>query len=255
MPWVLDPEEGRLIVTAHGKRHVITCGADPISQRAAIADDVSELQKVIIRKPTGAGISLLWGRAPKCGSNGNRGSPGRGEAMWPFFDLLVPHGSPCPTASMTLVTRLRRLQPACDDHAWIGSAAARPGRRQTRPGRSGSRTSRRPPTGTNNATWNGLIGAYITHDRDRQVRPAGVGLPRRVRRPVRVGKAYQGADRRRPETAPAVRNWSRTAASTPTGSPPAGRACGGTPSPVTAGRLGPDRRGALQPAPGGDGRS
>ena len=33
MPVVLDSEHGRLIVEAHGKRHIITCGADPISQR------------------------------------------------------------------------------------------------------------------------------------------------------------------------------------------------------------------------------
>ena len=40
MPGVLAPDDGKLIVTAHGMRHVITCGADPISQRAVINDDV-----------------------------------------------------------------------------------------------------------------------------------------------------------------------------------------------------------------------
>ena len=42
MPWVIDPEHGELIVEAHGKRHTITCGADPISQRAVIHDDVTD---------------------------------------------------------------------------------------------------------------------------------------------------------------------------------------------------------------------
>jgi hypothetical protein len=45
MPWVVDPECGKMIVTAHGKRHVIRCGANPISQRAAITDDVEEAGK------------------------------------------------------------------------------------------------------------------------------------------------------------------------------------------------------------------
>ena len=41
MPQVLDPEHGKLIVQAHGNRHSITCGADPISQRAVVYDDVT----------------------------------------------------------------------------------------------------------------------------------------------------------------------------------------------------------------------
>src|SRR5262249_30890677 len=39
MPSVLDPERGRLVITANGRRHEIACGADPISQRARITDD------------------------------------------------------------------------------------------------------------------------------------------------------------------------------------------------------------------------
>jgi hypothetical protein len=45
MPRVLDPDHGKLIITAHGRRHEITCGADPISQRAVINDDVTDLAK------------------------------------------------------------------------------------------------------------------------------------------------------------------------------------------------------------------
>src|SRR5262249_2120538 len=40
MPHVLDPEQGKFIVTAYGKCHEITCRADPISQRAVIHDEV-----------------------------------------------------------------------------------------------------------------------------------------------------------------------------------------------------------------------
>jgi DNA topoisomerase VI subunit B len=54
MPWVVDPEHGKLIITAHAKRHVITCGADPISQRPVINDDITET-------PTrGTTVRLEW---------------------------------------------------------------------------------------------------------------------------------------------------------------------------------------------------
>jgi hypothetical protein len=42
MPRVLDSDGGKLIITARGKRHEIRCGADPISQRAAVQDTVTE---------------------------------------------------------------------------------------------------------------------------------------------------------------------------------------------------------------------
>lgn len=41
MPRVVDPDHGRLIVEAGGKRHVLTCTADPVSQRAEVNDDES----------------------------------------------------------------------------------------------------------------------------------------------------------------------------------------------------------------------
>jgi DNA topoisomerase VI subunit B len=54
MPVVVDPKHGKLIVMAHGKRHVITCGADPISQRPIILDDVTE------RPTAGTEIRIEW---------------------------------------------------------------------------------------------------------------------------------------------------------------------------------------------------
>jgi hypothetical protein len=68
MPVVVDPVHGRLILTAHGKRHVFTCGADPISQRAVIHDDVTE------RPTTGTEIGMAW--APRSGPHD--------EVIWPF---------------------------------------------------------------------------------------------------------------------------------------------------------------------------
>src|SRR5262249_51163126 len=41
-PRVVDPDHGKLVVTAHGKRHEISCRVDPISQRVVVHDDVTE---------------------------------------------------------------------------------------------------------------------------------------------------------------------------------------------------------------------
>src|SRR5215470_3081249 len=68
MPHVLDPTHGRMIITAHGKRHRITCGADPVTQVPTISDQVTEL-------PTrGTTMRLEW--QPQTDPDGNTG--------WPF---------------------------------------------------------------------------------------------------------------------------------------------------------------------------
>jgi hypothetical protein len=81
MPYVLDPEHGRLIVTANGKRHVITCRADPISQRPVVHDDVTEKVKNDgfgnHKKAsffTGTEVRLEW--SPR--------EEDTGEVLWPF---------------------------------------------------------------------------------------------------------------------------------------------------------------------------
>jgi hypothetical protein len=92
MPYVLDPEHGSLIVTAHGKRHEIRCAADPISQRPAVTDDVTDLPKSTnppsrdgTRKQgfSGTAVRLEW--SPR--------KEGR-QVAWPFgkqfFPLLDP---------------------------------------------------------------------------------------------------------------------------------------------------------------------
>jgi hypothetical protein len=71
MPHVVDPEAGKLIVTAHGKRHEITCGADPISQRAAINVDVLEAKSKNPRPGPGEKKQLY--PAPRSGWSGGRG--------------------------------------------------------------------------------------------------------------------------------------------------------------------------------------
>jgi DNA topoisomerase VI subunit B len=83
MPHVLDPEQGKFIVTAHGKRHEITCAVDPISQRPVIHDDeVSTAKKSKNLHDSngekkqafsGTVIRLEWGRQST-----------QGCEVWPF---------------------------------------------------------------------------------------------------------------------------------------------------------------------------
>ena len=75
MPYVLDPEHGRLLVTTNGVRHDIVCRADPISQQAIVQDhpiDVAETQ--------GTEIRIEWGEHHDQDD----------EAMWPFGDDFYP---------------------------------------------------------------------------------------------------------------------------------------------------------------------
>jgi DNA topoisomerase VI subunit B len=68
MPVVLDPQHGGLIVEAHGKRHVITCGTD-LSQRAIIRDGTVDVPTV------GTAVRIEW--LPESG--------------WPFCRPLNAH--------------------------------------------------------------------------------------------------------------------------------------------------------------------
>jgi hypothetical protein len=88
MPNVLDPEHGRFIVTAHGRRHVISCGADPISQRPVIRDDAGPAKSENSRPGagkkkqafSGTEVRLEWG--PRADEDG--------EVLWPFGQGLTP---------------------------------------------------------------------------------------------------------------------------------------------------------------------
>jgi hypothetical protein len=56
MPFVLDPDAGKLVVSANGMRHEITCGADPVTQKPVIRDDTKANGK------RGTSIGLRWGK-------------------------------------------------------------------------------------------------------------------------------------------------------------------------------------------------
>jgi DNA topoisomerase VI subunit B len=150
MPRVLDPEHGKLIVSARGRRHVITCGADPISQRAAVHDDTTDVPE----SAGGTDVRLEW--SPR--------ADGEGEMLWPFGEVY-PKDDPFPERFSELVTGFAVFNPHAtirldyfgDRTVW---GATDPAWRKWKPSR---------PT---SAHWyelphvERLIGAYITHDKD-----------------------------------------------------------------------------------------
>jgi hypothetical protein len=160
MPGVLDPDGGRFIVQAHGKRHVITCGADPISHRPLIKDDVSEEAKCTNRAGrNGTKMGIEW----------TERSDGYG-LLWPFVDCCNPgdvDGYDC-----DLARRLRELVEGFalfNPHAtirldWFKERtvwkATDPGWQKWRPCDPTSPHWYKP------AHFERLIGAYITDDRE-----------------------------------------------------------------------------------------
>jgi hypothetical protein len=82
MPWVVDPRHGRMVVTAHGRRHVITVDVDQVSQRPLLRDDVTNLPKSKKSRPrAGEKASLLSGTEVRL-----EWSPREkdGLTLWPF---------------------------------------------------------------------------------------------------------------------------------------------------------------------------
>lgn len=166
MPRVVDPDGGRLIVEAHGKRHVITCGADPISQRAVVNDDVADLPKcknlhsgrntIKLALSGGTEVRIEW--SPRGGND---------DPVWPFEEL-----QPCKTGWPHFPARFRALVEGFaifNRHAtirldWFGAKttwnATDPTWEKWQPDK---------PTSSHwyeQAHLERLIGAYITHDRD-----------------------------------------------------------------------------------------
>ena len=160
MPKVLDPDGGRLIVEAHGKRHVITCNADPISQQAVGRDDVSDWPKckkrplkrgMINHALSGTRVRVEW--APQDDD---------GEAVWPFdgykawqfrrsFNRLVEGYSVFnPHATITVNWFGNCTEWKATDPAWLKWKPSKP-------------TS---PHWYEPHHLERLIAAYVTHDRD-----------------------------------------------------------------------------------------
>ena len=143
MPKVLDPEHGKLIVEAHGKRHEISCDANPISQRAEINDDATAVPTI------GTKVRIEWQRR----SNGR-------SAVWPFEDILAD-------CHQDDVLRIIEGFALFNTHAsfrldWFGHSsiweATDPKWQKWKPHRPTSAHWYEPPH------MERLIGAYVTHD-------------------------------------------------------------------------------------------
>ncbi len=152
MPRVIDDKHGKFIVQADGKRHVITCSADPISQRAVIHDEASELPTV------GTEIRIEW--SPRGNSHG--------DILWPFDDVEVVSDESClsfPSRFKEMIEGFALFNPHATIRLdWFGEktewTASTPSSEKWQPHK---------PTSSH---WyeerhlERLIGAYITHDRE-----------------------------------------------------------------------------------------
>src|SRR5262245_59958396 len=170
MPRVLDPDRGRLIITTRDRRHEITCGADPISQRPVIAEEVTELAKS--KKPRSAGgekkqtvsgttVRVEWG--PRMDDDG--------DVAWPFGGLL-PLAEPSSTFETPFADTFRLLVEGFavfNPHAritldWFGKTttweATLPSWQKWQPHQPTS------PHWYKQRHLERLLGAYITHERE-----------------------------------------------------------------------------------------
>jgi hypothetical protein len=171
LPWVVDPEHGKMIVTALGKRHEIRCGADPISQKALIRHEAGEAAKS--KNPcggegdkpcfaTGTEVRLEWSAREAEG----------GAVLWPFKGLLPLAKGARTTPATNFADTFRAMvegYAVFNPHAtirldWFGRKttweATNPAWEKWRPDQPTS------PHWYEQQHLERLIGAYITHDKD-----------------------------------------------------------------------------------------
>ena len=146
MPRVVDPDSGRLIVQAHGKRHIITCGANPISQQAEVNDDAADVPTI------GTEIRMEWE------ANGSLDDGG----PWPFGDTADEHHADI----RAMVEGFAVFNPHATFYLdWFGKrvtwTATNPTWDKWKPNKPTS------PHWYEQRHFERLIGAYITHDRSR----------------------------------------------------------------------------------------
>jgi DNA topoisomerase VI subunit B len=145
MPVVIDADYGKLIVEAHGKRHIIRCRVDPISQRVAVQDDVTKMQT------RGTTVRLEWSERRY-----------NGMVIWPF-DTGEPR---------SLADQIRQLVEGFalfNPHATI---TLKWFEHTTTWKATNTRWQKWKPDRPTSAHWyepphlERLIGAYVTHDRE-----------------------------------------------------------------------------------------
>jgi hypothetical protein len=149
MPVVIDPDHGKLIIEAHNKRHIITCGRDEISQRPVIKDEATAM-------PTcGTMVSVEWFTRHD-----------DGDIVWPFDQFIVPTDPALdvPRRFIEIVEGFAMFNPHATFRLdWFGSKrtwdATNPAWEKWKPCKPTS------PYWYEPAHLERLIGAYITHDR------------------------------------------------------------------------------------------
>jgi DNA topoisomerase VI subunit B len=85
MPWVLDPESGRFIVEAQGKRQVLTCSVNPISQRPVIDREITEA-----KCKDRAGRNGTKNHGFSCGTLMRVEWAELANGRWPFGEVCYP---------------------------------------------------------------------------------------------------------------------------------------------------------------------
>jgi hypothetical protein len=167
MPVVLDPDHGKLTIEAHGKRHAISCGADPISQRAVIQDDVTDAKCKNSQAATNGESKVYRGTSVRIEWYPRKDDDG--EVVWPFDDLAVLGDEGW---GPTFAERFRCLVEGFalfNPHAtirldWFGRKttwkATNPMWEKWKPNKPTS------PHWYETRHLERLIGAYVTHDRE-----------------------------------------------------------------------------------------
>lgn len=167
MPVVIDPVHGRLVIEAHGKRHSITCSADPISQRAVIHDDVTAAKSKKSTVATNGKSKVYSGTTIRIEWQPTT----NGKVVWPFDELAPledwhhPAYPPFWRRFSGIVEGFALFNPhATITLDWFGKVtkwkATDPAWEKWKPCKPTS------PHWYERSHLQRLIGAYITHDRD-----------------------------------------------------------------------------------------
>lgn len=147
MARVVDPEKGRLIIEACGQCYVITCGTDPVTQRAKVDAPATPCET------TGTRVRMEW--------------QARADGSWPFDGLHPLHKSPYAPAFAVVFRTLVHGFAVLNPHGtitldWFGQ--------QTVWKATNINWSKWMPNRPMSAHWytpadlQRLLGAYIAHD-------------------------------------------------------------------------------------------
>ncbi|MFH1919782.1 MAG: ATP-binding protein [Planctomycetota bacterium] len=155
MPYVVDPQHGRLIVQSCGQRRTIRCAMDPVTRRAIVHCDPAPCNGA-----PGTVVRVEW--APRTNADG--------DVVWPFdeYEPVTSADGWCPPRDRA--TALLRGFALFNPHLtlsvdWFGkkwiAKATDPGWRKWRPDHPTN------PHWYERQHFERLIGAYIAADQDR----------------------------------------------------------------------------------------